>query len=119
MADTPTDPDLITEYHNHVYYDPESRHRAARLRDWVRERFAARMGSWHDTPVGPHTEPMYQILFKPELFPTLVPFVMMNRLGLTILLHPESGRPRDDHTVNATWMGGLLPIKTEVLPEIG
>jgi DOPA 4,5-dioxygenase len=62
---------------------------------------------------------MYQIQFVPELFPTLVPFVMMNRMGLTILLHPQSGRPRDDHTINATWMGAVLPVKTEVLPEVG
>ena len=42
---------------------------------------------------------------------------MMNRMGLTVLLHPESGRPRDDHTLNATWMGAVLPLKTEILPE--
>ena len=57
--------------------------------------------------------------FAPELFPTLVPFLMMNRMGLTVLVHPQSGRPRDDHTVNAVWMGEVLPVKTEVLREVG
>ena len=103
----------------HVYYDPESRERAAQLRTWVEERFSVRMGSWHDEPVGPHVAAMYQIAFPPQLFPTLVPFVMMNRMGLTVLLHPQSGRPRDDHTINATWMGEVLPVKTEVLREVG
>jgi DOPA 4,5-dioxygenase len=42
---------------------------------------------------------------------------MLNRMGLTVLLHPESGRPRDDHTLHAVWMGEVLPVKTEVLPE--
>ena len=60
---------------------------------------------------------MYQIAFTPDLLPTLVPFLMLNRMGLTILLHPESGRPRDDHTLNAVWMGQVLPVKTEVLSE--
>ena len=55
--------------------------------------------------------------FPVEVFPTLVPFVMMNRMGLTVLLHPESGRPRDDHTLNATWMGEVLPLNTAILPE--
>ena len=52
-----------------------------------------------------------------EAFPTLAPFVMLNRMGLTVLLHPESGRPRDDHTLHAAWMGEVLPLKTEVLRE--
>ena len=83
----------------HVYYDPASRDRAGQLRTWVEERFPVRMGRWHDVPVGPHPTAMYQIQFTTDLFPALVPFVMMNRMGLTVLLHPESGRPRDDHTL--------------------
>ena len=119
MTDAPIDPAGITDYHMHVYYDPDSRDRAALLRQWVEDRFVVRMGRWHDVPVGPHVGAMYQIQFMPDLFPTLVPFVMMNRMGLTVLLHPESGRPRDDHTNNATWMGAVLPVKTEVLRETG
>jgi DOPA 4,5-dioxygenase len=115
----PADPAKITEYHIHVYYDPDTREKAALLREWMEARFPVRMGRWHDVPVGPHPTSMYQIAFKPEVFPELAPFVMMNRMGLTVLLHPESGRPRDDHTLNATWMGSVLPLKTEVLPEIG
>jgi aromatic ring-cleaving dioxygenase len=118
MALSPNDPDKITDYHIHVYYDPESRDRAAQLREWVEQRFPVRMGRWHDVPVGPHVTAMYKIAFTPDLFPMLVPFVMMNRMGLTVLLHPQSGRPRDDHTVNATWMGEVLPVKTEVLREV-
>ena len=113
----PRDPALITEYHIHVYYDPATRDKAALLRDWVEARFPVRMGRWHDVPVGPHPTSMYQIAFKPEVFPTLAPFIMLNRMGLTVLLHPESGRPRDDHTLHATWMGEVLPLKTEILPE--
>jgi DOPA 4,5-dioxygenase len=117
MPDAPQDIGKITEYHAHIYYDPASRDRAAVLRDWVEARFPVRMGRWHDVPVGPHVQAMYQIAFLPELFPTLVPFLMMNRMGLTILVHPESGRPRDDHTLHASWMGEVLPVKTEVLRE--
>ncbi|WP_428540578.1 DOPA 4,5-dioxygenase family protein [Rhodopila sp.] len=117
MPPSPVEPTRISDYHIHVYYDPESRDRAATLRQWIEQRFSVRMGSWHDEPVGPHVVGMYQVQFAPELFPTLVPFVMMNRMGLTVLLHPQSGRPRDDHTVNATWMGAVLPVKTDVLRE--
>ncbi len=109
----------IKDYHAHVYYDAATKEPAALLRRWVEDRFVMRMGSWHDEPVGPHVQAMYQIAFAPELFPTLVPFLMMNRMGLTVLVHPQSGRPRDDHTVNAMWLGEVLPVKTEVLREVG
>ena len=120
MTEPARDPAAITEYHAHVYYDAATKPVAATLREWVEGRFpAARMGRWHDVPVGPHVQAMYQIAFKPDLFPTLAPFLMLNRMGLTILLHPESGRPRDDHTKHATWMGAVLPVKEDLLPEVG
>ena len=119
MPEAPTDPARIDDYHAHIYYDAVSRPRAAQLRQWVVERFNVRMGRWHDVPVGPHPCAMYQIAFAPDLFPTLVPFIMMNRMGLTVLVHPQSGRPRDDHTINAMWMGEVLPVKTGVLREVG
>jgi aromatic ring-cleaving dioxygenase len=121
MQDTVKDVAAIKDYHAHIYYDPDTKDRAALLRAWVEERFPGqmRMGSWHDEPVGPHVQAMYQIAFAPDLLPSLVPFLMLNRMGLTILLHPQSGRPRDDHTLNAVWMGTVLPVKTEVLREVG
>jgi aromatic ring-cleaving dioxygenase len=120
MTEVEKDPAAISEYHAHLYYDPadaESRARAARLREWVEARFPARMGRWHDVPVGPHPAAMYQIAFAPGLFPTLAPFLMLNRMGLTVLLHPETGRPRDDHTRHAAWLGEVLALRTGVLPE--
>jgi len=114
---TPINPDKITEYHAHIYYDPMTRDKAALLREWVEAQFTVRMGRWHDQPVGPHPTSMYQIAFKPEAFPTITPFIMLNRMGLTVLLHPESGRPRDDHTLHAVWMGEVLTLKTDVLRE--
>jgi aromatic ring-cleaving dioxygenase len=119
MAAEPMDPGRITDYHIHVYYDADSRDRAALLREWVEARFPVKMGRWRDEPVGPHVRPMYLFTFPPELFARVVPFVMMNRQGLTVLLHPESGRPRDDHTINAAWMGEVLAVKADILPEVG
>jgi aromatic ring-cleaving dioxygenase len=112
------DPDRIKGYHAHIYYDAVSRPRAAELRQAVEQRFNVLMGRWHDVPVGPHPRAMYQVAFENDQFPTLAPFLMMNRMGLTILLHPESGRPRDDHTINAVWMGEVLPLITKILPEV-
>jgi aromatic ring-cleaving dioxygenase len=112
------DPARIKGYHAHIYYDALSRPLAAELREAVEQFFTVRMGRWHDVPVGPHPCAMYQIAFENDQFPTLAPFLMLNRHGLTILLHPESGRPLDDHTINASWMGQPLPLVTRILPEV-
>ena len=112
------EPDAIRGWHAHIYYDPATREIAARLRDAIGERFpAAVLGRWHDVPVGPHPQAMYQVAFSPDLWPTLVPFIALNRDGLTVLVHPETGRQKADHLQHAMWMGAVLPLDASVLPD--
>lgn len=109
----------ITGWHAHVYYDPAATRAAAEaLREGIAAGFPeAVLGRWHDVPVGPHTAAMYQVAFPPALFPTLVPWLALQRVGLSVLVHPETGRQRADHTSHAFWMGPPLPLKIEILPE--
>jgi aromatic ring-cleaving dioxygenase len=107
--------ETISGYHAHVYYDAGSRERAAQLRSWIEARFDVRMGPWRDGPAGPHLAAQYQIAFAPDQFPTLVPFLLMNRMELTVLVHPQTGSALDSHTLNAVWMGAVLPVDTEFL----
>ena len=60
---------------------------------------------------------MYQVAFAAELFADVLPWLMLNRAGLTVLVHPETGRPRDDHLHHAAWLGAVLPLDGSVLPE--
>ena len=60
---------------------------------------------------------MYQLAFSTADAPSLIPFLALNRRGLTILVHPETGRPKDDHLSHALWMGAVLPLNAEILPE--
>lgn len=108
----------ITGYHAHVYYDPAAtRDRAERVRGWIGERFpAAQLGRWHDAPVGPHPRAMFQIAFPVEIFPDFVPWLMLNRLGLAVLVHPNTADARADHLAHALWMGEVLPLDADVLP---
>ncbi len=113
---TPADPSTITHYHAHIYYDPQAtRDRAARLRERVAAAFpAATLGRWHDAPVGPHPISMFQIAFPREMLAALVPWLMLNRDGLTVLLHPETGDDYVDHTDHAAWFGAVLPLRLEM-----
>ncbi|MBW6396928.1 DOPA 4,5-dioxygenase family protein [Roseomonas sp. HJA6] len=111
-------PDTITGWHAHIYYDPASRPAAERLREAIAQAYPeAVLGRWHDVPVGPHSRAMYQVAFPPALFPTLAPFLALNREGLSILLHPETGRQRLDHEQHALWMGDRLALDTATLPD--
>lgn len=107
---------IIKGYHAHLYYSLETRPVAARLRGVIGEKFPqARIGNWHDEPVGPHPIAMYQVAFAVEEFPQLVPWLMLNREGLDILVHPLTGDSIADHTRFALWLGRPLPLRVEVL----
>ena len=106
----------ITEFHAHIYYDPAtSRRRAERLRERVAAVFPqAKLGRWHDEVVGPHPQSMFQIAFAPGMFGAFVPWLMLNRDGLAVLVHPETGDDLTDHTTHAAWLGAILPLRLEV-----
>jgi aromatic ring-cleaving dioxygenase len=95
----------IKDYHAHVYYDARTRRTAARLRLAIEKRFRVEMGRWRDEPVGPHPQSMYQVKFGRREFARIVPWLMLNRADLPILIHPNTGNAYEDHAVNAIWMG--------------
>jgi DOPA 4,5-dioxygenase len=107
----------IHSYHAHIYYDPlRTRGAAEALRQRIAERFVVQLGHWHDVPVGPHSAGMYQVAFGTEVFATFVPWLMLNRNGLDVLVHPNTLAPRDDHLQHALWLGHVLPLHEDVLP---
>jgi DOPA 4,5-dioxygenase len=114
-----TDPRAITDYHAHIYYDPATtRRKAERLRERVGAAFPqAKLGRWHDELVGPHPQSMFQIAFPTTMLADFVPWLMLNRDGLTILLHPETDDNYTDHSAHAAWFGAVLPLRLEVFKK--
>jgi DOPA 4,5-dioxygenase len=112
----PQSPEVITSYHAHIYFrDAGERELALKVRDQIGQQFRAQLGRVHEIPIGPHSVAMYQVAFERELFATFVPWLMLNRAGLSVLVHPNTGRDLDDHLLHALWLGERLAIRSEVL----
>ena len=111
LTQAPVDAAKITGYHAHVYYDEETRAGAAWLREQIERNFTVRMGRWREQPVGPHPQSMYQVAFETAEFARIVPWLMVNRRGLSILIHPETGDNYADHAINPIWLGDKLKLR--------
>lgn len=104
----------IVGFHAHIYFDTDSRDVAARLREGL-TRFEVQLGRWHDKPIGPHPQAMYQVAFLPAQFGQVVPWLTIHRQGLNILVHPETGDDVADHTIHSLWLGEKLELNVEFL----
>ena len=107
-------------YHAHVYYDAVTRPIAERLRDTIIRKFAVEPGAFSDEPRGPHPISQFNVIFEAPEFQNIVPWLMLNREGLNVLVHPLTESSYDDHSKNALWLGTPVPMKLEVLrPKYG
>jgi DOPA 4,5-dioxygenase len=86
-------------YHAHIYYDPTSTRAVA-------EGVCAALGAhcqveieaFRDTPIGPHPLANVLVIFTPDQFAQVVPYLMLHRDGLDVLIHPLTEDAVEDHT---------------------
>jgi aromatic ring-cleaving dioxygenase len=101
-------------YHAHLYYGDDSRAPIAdKVCEGLAARFSVELGS--NNSIAPHPVAQRQVLFRTSAFAEVVPWLMFNRQGLDVLIHPLSDDEYDDHTANALWLGNPVPLKLEVL----
>jgi aromatic ring-cleaving dioxygenase len=106
-------------YHAHVYFDPATRPVAERLRDTIVGSFAVEAGGFSDEPRGPHPISQFNVIFRAEAFQEIVPWLMLNREGLDILVHPLTDDMVDDHTIYALWLGTPVTLKLDTMRRTG
>ena len=110
--------DTITGWHAHVYFSPDQLDQAQALCQDVRDRFDIPMGRMHNQPVGPHPTGSCQMTVPPEKFAEVTAWLALNRNGLTVFNHAETGDVMADHTRHVIWLGESRPLRLDVLKEI-
>jgi aromatic ring-cleaving dioxygenase len=104
----------VVEYHAHVYFDAATLEKARRICEACRDTFGVVMGRMHEKPVGPHPDWSCQLLVPHEKLADVTRWLMLNRDGLVVLVHPETGNDLKDHTDHAMWMGAVRPLDVSI-----
>src|ERR1700732_2726758 len=91
-------------YHAHIYYDPNTKPKAAQLREVLLEKFKVEPGGFSDEPRGPHPISQFNVIFETSEFQDIVPWLMLNRDGLDVLVHPLTDSSYNDHAIHALWL---------------
>jgi aromatic ring-cleaving dioxygenase len=105
----------INGYHAHVYYDSDSRATAEQLAAAISDKFTVELGGFFDQPVGPHPIANLQVIFGTAEFASVVPWLMLNRRGLNVLIHPLTDDSVRDHDADCAWLGTPVALKLHVL----
>ena len=105
-------------YHAHIYYDPtKTRAAAERVCAAIEQKFRVENDGFRDEPRGPHPISNVLIVFKPDQFEQVVPYLMLNREGLDVLVHPLTTDAVEDHSGYAIWLGNPVELKLHTLPH--
>ena len=117
-ATAPLDPASITGWHAHVYFTPDQIDRARTVCEAVRDRFGVPMGNMHPQPVGPHPTGSCQMTVPADKFAEVTAWLALNRDGLTVFTHAETGDVMADHTRHVVWLGDSQPLRIDVLEKL-
>ena len=103
-------------YHAHIYYDlTKTRAVAERVCAALGEKFPVEIDGFRDTPIGPHPIANLQIIFAAAEFRNVVPWLMLNRDGLDVLIHPLTDDSVEDHGRYALWLGTPVSLRLDAL----
>src|ERR1700741_418501 len=110
-----TKPIKIDGYHAHVYYDPATRAPAAQTPETNGGALGVEVRELSDEPRGPHPVPQFRFMFTTAQFEKIVPWLMLNRQGLDVLVHPLTDNSYDDHSRYAVWLGSPVSLKLNAM----
>jgi DOPA 4,5-dioxygenase len=105
----------IEEFHAHVYYDAATRAQALALCQAAGSTFGVKVGRMHDNPVGPHPRGSCQLTVPADRFDAVIPWLILQRKGLTVFAHAQTGNALKDHTDHVLWLGPSEALELSAL----
>jgi DOPA 4,5-dioxygenase len=96
---------MIRDFHAHIYFDADEVEKARALGDEAHRRFAVPDGHYHTRPIGPHPRGSVQLTVPAGKFGEFAQWLALNRGGLTIFAHANTGDDLADHTAHVIWFG--------------
>ncbi|WP_311968299.1 DOPA 4,5-dioxygenase family protein [Pseudomonas baltica] len=105
---------IIHSYHAHIYYDASTLPQARALCEEAVRVFGLKMGRLHQRPVGPHPDWSCQLTVAVEDIGAVLGWLALNRNGLVVFTHPETGDELADHANHAIWMGAVRPLDLSI-----
>ena len=109
MADS-----AIRDFHAHIYFNAGEVDRARALGDAAAERFGVPVGHYHTRAVGPHPRGSVQLTVPAEQFGDVAQWLALNRDGLTIFAHANTGDDLADHSRHVIWFGDSEPLNLSI-----
>lgn len=101
-------------YHFHLYFSHEQIALATEIAQSVRDEFQVAIGRVWDRPVGPHPVNSCQISVPRAKFQDVVVWLMENRQGLDVFIHPEGEDDLIAHRDHVMWLGQSYELKLEI-----
>ena len=105
----------LEKFHAHIYYEKETFGNAQKLVKKAYNQDGVVVGRMHEKPIGPHPKWSCQLLFSKDQLTNMMILLLENRKGLTVFIHPVTGKDFLDHTEHAIWLGEKLELNLEEL----
>lgn len=107
----------IESWHAHVYFDADTVGKAREICADCRDAFGIEMGRVHERPVGPHPDWSCQLSVPVEKLAEVISWLALNRSGLVVFIHPNTGSALEDHRDRAVWMGAVRPLDLSIFEK--
>lgn len=104
-------------YHFHLYFNADQIELAKSISKELEELYKVPVGRVWDRPVGPHPVNSCQVTVSSEKFEEVVSWLLINRKGLDVFIHPEGQDDLADHRDHIMWIGKSYDLNLEIFKK--